>query len=598
VDHSANSGPTFNIDETAAEFLYGGSISQKGGDELYSGLRVLGAVNNTATQLMIVQDHAFYTFTTTPATPFWGTQATGGYNGNAAGGVLMSLMIKSRENGIDIDNKKIRVQARHWGDSYDFFNVTLGEGVSVAAIGTTPDAQNNTAQGTVTTYTHVVNSAGTANDPLGGYQTIDLNNTNGAQPYYSKWTYGADTSGDGLKGIWEYVKDLTGNGTAKTLDTIGGELFLGITHSWAYNNESGNFTERETVVWGTEITYDGLLSGPFTPGNYVTIGTNGAAGRVMYDDAATQLIVALDDTSITILTDDVITEFEGPTGAATTTTADVNVTIVNNDKSGGSGVLLAYNDGGVTGDMYIQLVTGVAPVTALEVTGVTSAQTADVNGAPASKTIPKIFLGSYTGSLIGAYGIGIDSGDIVATDSIEDLLGVTQTPPNNVTFTVSGVVSGEDRVLVAPRTGVVILTAQLTLLTALVGAAESAVVTTVAIPTDTPTSGTIRVVNDSGYAIYLPYTSFTGSTFTLTSPYNFSGVDEFDSATGTDVYITYIDKLAGAAQETFTVVYLADRDLFVRVRDGGGTPIKTFESSTAALTSTGGSVGVIRTSDA
>ena len=72
-----------------------------------------------------------------------------------------------------------------------------------------PDAQNDTVQGTVTAYTHVLNSGGTANAPTGGYQNIDLVNGNGAQPYYSQWTYGADTSGDGLKGIYEYIKDLT-----------------------------------------------------------------------------------------------------------------------------------------------------------------------------------------------------------------------------------------------------------------------------------------------------------------------------------------------------------------------------------------------------
>ena len=691
IDHSANSGPTYNIDDDAAQYFYGGSVTQNGGDEVYSGLRVLGAVNNSATQLYVIQDNDLYQFTPDPDAPYWGDQSGGGYNGDSAAGILMEILVKSRTNGVDIDGKRIRVQARHWGDSYDFFNVTLGEGVSVAAIGTTPDAQNDTDHAVVYGYTHIVNSGGTATAPTGGYQTIDLNNGNGAQPYYSGWTYGADTSGDGLKGMWEYHKDLSGHGSVlvdaqdetsydnspttegsftggtgystsdsltmsdgstvtvdnqtggvvdqftvdattstgslkpgdtltatggtgtgftlildddnlrakKTIDTLDGQLFLGITHSMAYDNESGNLTERETLVWGTEITYDTLLSGPFTPGNYVTIGTNGAAGRVMYDDGVSQLIVALDDTSITILDNDVITEFPGPGAGATTTTAAVNVTVVNNDKSGGSGILLALDDDGTTGNFYIQLLTGVAPVDNLEITGVTSTQTADVNGAPTARTVAKTFTGSYTGTLIGAYGLGVVSSDLTAQDTIEDLLGVTQTPPNNVTFSVTGLVSGEDRVLVAPRDGVVIDLDQLTLNTTLSGAAETSVVVTTTIPSDTPSpTGTIRVVNDSGFHRYLAYTSYTGSTFTITSA-DFSGADELDAATQpTDVYITYIDKLAAAATESVTVVFNATRDLFVRVRDGGATPIKTFESTSAQLTSTGGSVGVIRTSDA
>jgi len=64
-----------------------------------------------------------------------------------------------------------------------------------------------------------------------------------------------------------------------------------------------------------------------------------------------------------------------------------------------------------------------------------------------------------------------------------------------------------------------------------------------------------------------------------------------------NVFISYIDKLAGATSESFTTIYSTDRALFVRVRDGGGTPIKTFETP-ATLGSAGGSVAAIRTSDA
>lgn len=589
----------YNIDDDAAEYLFGGSITQDGGATVYSGLRVLGAVNNSATQLKVIQDNDEYQFTTTPSAPFWGDQSGGGYNGNAAGGVLMRILIKSRVNGVDIDGKRIRVQSRQWGDTYDFFNVTLGTGESVAAISSTPDAQNDTLQGTVTAYTHVTNSGGTANDPTGGFQTIDLNNGNGAREYYSQWTYGADTSGDGLKGLWEYIKDLSGTGSAKTIDSLNGELFLGITHSMAYDAETGGpFTERETVVWGTEIRYDTLVSGPFTPGNYVTIGSNGAAGRVMDDDGVDKLIVALDDPSITLLDNDVIAEFSGPGAGATTTTAAIDTgtgAILDNDQFGGSGLLLALDDDGATGNLYIQLLTGTAPVDNLPLLGGTSNAEALVNGAPTARTVPKIFLGSYTGTIIGAYGIGIASSDLTASDTIEDLAGVTQTPPNNVTFTVSGLVSGEDRVLVGPRSAGILQKNQSTISGTLTDNVTGTVNFGAAIPTDTPASGTIRVQDDNGVYTRQPYTSYAGSVFTLTAAYQ--GSDNADATSGNDVFISYIDKLAAAASESVTVVFLASRDLFVRVRDGGGTPIKTFEAP-ATLGAGGGSVAAIRTSDA
>ena len=592
LDHSADGGPTFNIDDDASEYFYGGSIKQKGGDELYAGLKVLGAVNNSATQLMVVQDHDFYQYTPTPATPFWGTQSGGGYNGDATGGVLMRILVKARAFGADIDQKQVRLQARHWGDSYDFFNVTLAEGEAVAALGTTPDAQNTTTQGTVTAYADVLNSGGTANAPTGGYQLTDLNNGNGPQPYYSKWTYGVQ--GDELKALWEYGKDLTGNGSAKSVDGIGGELFLGVTHDMNYDTEAaGPFTEREILVWGTYFDYTALTGGTFLAGDYVTIGANGASGRVMWDDGVNSMVVALDDPSITLIDADTITEADG-VGAVTATLTGAS--ILNNANFGGSGVLLALNDGGTTGDVWIQLITGKAPVATLPFRGLTSSATAVITGTPIARTIPKTYLGSYTGTLIGAFGIGVDPDDLTSSDSLKDLLNVDQTPPNNQTFTVFGVVSAEDRVLVAPRTGVVIDKAQYTLSTTLNGVGETAVVLTGAILAKTNQTGIIRIQLDSGIYRYIPYLSWTGSTFTIAAT-DFSG-DPATSTNTPDVFTAYIDKLAGATSESITMTYNADINLFVRVRDGGGTPIKTYESDSATFTATGGSATASRIADA
>ena len=225
---------SYNIDDDASEYFYAGSITQDDGDTVYSGLKVLGAVNDSDTQLMVIQDNDYYQFTTTPDSPFWGTQATGGYNGDAAGGVLMRTLIKTRQYGADIDGKKIRVQARAWGDSYDFFNATLGQGEGVAAIGTTPDAQNTTAIATVQGW-----SAGDIPTNVEGFQGIDINNGNGSFNYYSKWTY--NTNALAMKAVWEHIKEITGNDSpeAATPHSMNGELFLGVTHSWAYDGDSG-----------------------------------------------------------------------------------------------------------------------------------------------------------------------------------------------------------------------------------------------------------------------------------------------------------------------------------------------------------------------
>jgi len=235
--------------------------------------------------------------------------------------------------------------------------------------------------------------------------------------------------------------------------------------------------------------------------------------------------------------------------------------------------------------MWIQLLTGSAPLDNLPLIGVTSEATADVNGSAVSRTVPKIFTGAFTGSYIGAFGIGIDVDDLSATDTLEDLLAVTQTPPNNVTFTVTGLVSGEDRVLVGPRSAGTLNKAQDTLNGALTDNVTTNVATNSAVPSDTPASGTVRIEDDNGVYTRQAYASY------------YQGSDNADASSGNDLFISYIDQLSSGSTASFTTIYSSNRDLFVRVRDGGATPIKTFEIG-ATLTATGGTVAAIRTSDA
>jgi len=565
---------TYNIDDTAAQYFYGGSIRQGSGatETLYSGLRVLGSVISTSTQVQVVQDKSLYD----GDAPFWGDQ-TSPYNGG--GSVLCRFLVKSREFGCDIDQSQIRVQIRNYGDSYASFDVTLGQGESVAAVSSVDDPQNNTAQGTVTAYTHVTNTE--------GFQLIDIGDGNGNQPYYSQWTYGADTSGDQMKAVWEWAKDLTGTGTAKTIHGVDGELFQGITHSYSYDGLTGTFTENETVVWGTDITYDNLSGGTFSAGDYVRIGSSGAAGRVMYDNGTTNMIVALEDTAITLIDGDQIVE-----ASAGTVTADVNVTVLNNDKDGGSGILLASDTSGAK--HHIMKQTGLAPVDNLPIRGLSSSATCDVAGSVSSRTINPVFLGSYVGTLIGGYGVGIKATDLTASDTVTDLDGDVNYPPNNVTWTLSGLVAG-DRILVGPKdTGSTFKWTQMTLATTLNGGTETSVVVN-AIPDNTPATGTLRIELDDGRYRYQEYTAHDGTdTFTIASS---DYTDPNDATSGNGVMVSYLDKAAASDSEAFTTIYSSAETLWVRVRNGGGSPIKTYEGQ-SSLGSAGGSATASRISDA
>lgn len=263
----------------------------------------------------------------------------------------------------------------------------------------------------------------------------------------------------------------------------------------------------------------------------------------------------------------------------------------------GTAQLLAIDSTTAGTKMWIQLLTGTIPSDNDVITGVTSTATASVNVSVTERSISTPFVGQSTGSaIIGSFGLGIGTDDLSASDSVFDLTNTQVTPPNNVTFTVNGLVVGEDRVLVTSESASSINKSQLSLSGTLNTDNITSVVVSTSIPSDTPSSGVIRVTDDNNLDRRLEYSSYSGSTFTISSTDGQEDFSTTNATSGNNVFISYIDKLATSTSESFTGVYASDRSLFIRVRDGGGTPIKTFET-TGTLGSAGGSTTVIRTSD-
>jgi hypothetical protein len=272
----------------------------------------------------------------------------------------------------------------------------------------------------------------------------------------------------------------------------------------------------------------------------------------------------------------------------------------------GTGQLLAVddNDATATSILYLQLLTGVAPNANL-ITGNGAAN--GTAGTVTSQLISLPFVGASTGSaIIGAFGLGLLPADLAVNDSVTSLDGLPLSPPNNVVFSVTGLdvtAAEEDYVLVGPESaGALDLTFD-TIATALTTGTETAVVVTTAIPTDVPATGSIRIENDEGRYVKIPYTSYTGSTYTIPS-YNFAGTGDNDSVAGGAVqnyFPTWLDEQAVTATESVTVVYDANRNLVVRVRNGytatpAVNPIVPFET-VAILGSTGGSQAASRVLD-
>jgi hypothetical protein len=270
----------------------------------------------------------------------------------------------------------------------------------------------------------------------------------------------------------------------------------------------------------------------------------------------------------------------------------------------GTGQVLADNG---SNKLWIQLLTGEAPESgvALSQTSPDAASATAGTVTDRSATISKPFIGVSTGSsIIGAYGVGIQPSDLDSNDKLFDLANAQWSPPNLVTNSVTGIVSGEDRVLVAPWDGTsyddngdpAIEKDQLSLDTALSTANVTSVTIVEDIPVDTPSTGYIRVTDNDGFERRLHYSAWSGKEFTIDTTDGNEDFDVVGADSGNDIYIAYLDALASGTSMSYQATYSSNRNLVVIVRDGGGTPIKQFISAWTFIGSNQ-SISVIRTTD-
>lgn len=513
------------ISQATSEHLYDGSIINTFGDpQIFDGIVNFG---NADVQIQIHQDGAVLQ-------DDWWNLAGAGLNADATQGISHRFMlpVRSGSPATDIDLRRVLGTARRFNFTYSEFSINAtARGNNVLALSDASDLNNQTAAGTVATWTGVSNTTE-------GYNLLDVDLL-GADPFYSEWN--TDQPTRTINEFTERLKWLTRDGAANDsphilLYGLDPELFRGITHELDVDGGAGTFgtPEFEPISW----------------------------------DTGTGQLLAVDD----------------KTGSSTTI-------------------------------IWFQLLTGTVPTDNDTITGGTSGATVVAElagGSLTPRTISTPFFGVSTGTaLIGSYGLGVETLDLSSTDSVTHLGDVVVNPPNNVTFTVAGIVHNEDHVLVTPWDGSsldvngdpAVHESFLRLNTTLSGASETAVVCTAAIPTWLPASGTIRIENDEGLRRRVTYDSYTGSTFTIPAT-AFNGSGETDSATvgspSKNIYPSFIDTLNNFSPEqtsiSFTGVNNSDRDLVVMVRDGGGTPIKQY-IATAIFGSANSTTTAIRTSD-
>jgi hypothetical protein len=269
--------------------------------------------------------------------------------------------------------------------------------------------------------------------------------------------------------------------------------------------------------------------------------------------------------------------------------------------NGSTAQVLADNG---TNTMWVQMLTGAPPIATNTISQTAPDSASATISTMTERTLSFPACGQSTGSaLLGGYGLGIETDDLTNNDKITALDNVTRNPPNNQTFYVSGVVSGEDYVLVGLRNGggTDINAGQFLLHTGITSGSTSVILkagvetpgTDTKSAMDTPQTGTIRVLGDDGVFHRITYTGYTSGAGTIT----FTGCTGCPTATAdNNAYISYIDMLANSTSLSYSATYHSDRNLFGRVRDGKTTPIKTFEGN-GTFGSAGGSISVSRQTD-
>lgn len=572
----------YTITAAAAEHLYDGSIIQGtvGVDQkIWDGIVNFG---NSGIYVQIIQDGGVTT------DDWWNLAAGGGLNADAANGISHRFMVLVHDfavSGGDIDSRKLYGTNRTYGNSYGEFKINgTSRGNNVLALSDAADLNNVTSQVTVDAYSDVFINRTVTTATVSG-----VNSTGQAVLNVSDGTQFADgvfimTAVDNqeYKIVSISVNALTLNRNLITA-TTGGEATYTLNIGFAQIDVNNN-----TV---NEDYYAEWDKGAQSINSFYEYTKN------LSRDGTDHYIYGISGELFRGITDEIVIDTNTGTFDAV---EDVSW-------STGTGQMFAIDSPTAGTIMWIQLLTGITPTDGLVITGGNSGATAAVNVTVTDRSalITTPFVGASTGSaLIGSYGLTLKTTDLAATDKVFDLTNALITPPNNVTFTLSGLIIGEDRVLIAPYDGTAtdadgnpeVDYNQDTHSTNINGVAVTSIVMDTAIPTDSPIPGVIRVELDSGLYKHVSYTTYSGSTYTIPST-DFSGDPSNGTGTPKNVFIGYIDKLATGTSEGFTGVYLADRDLVIKVRDGGASPIKEF-ISTGTLTNTGGSSSAIRTVDA
>ncbi|MHA1949613.1 MAG: hypothetical protein ACW99G_08015 [Candidatus Thorarchaeota archaeon] len=304
TDQTVTTGSTMTIASSSADGNANGGSST--GENLWTNLYTLGTLFGTPT-LYMVRDDVRMSEWGTPTTQWWDT-----------GHIDILVLIKEAgvELGDDLttsDTGFVQVYNRTWTHLWDWFEIDLGPGGRQAVpLATANDLNNQTAEGTVATWTDVViSTAGPYSKDIGdggGAVNYDYSINCGGRPLDEvyerlKWVVrdGNTTDLDGMDGE-QYVTVVGQEGTyapikAAPIGSFAGGTFFGARGIWIENMAGGD-SENYQLIDSAGTTRNPPSQAPITVGGLVWAG--GVGDRVLVAKSTGEGLTTIDKSQFTV----------------------------------------------------------------------------------------------------------------------------------------------------------------------------------------------------------------------------------------------------------------------------------------------------------
>ncbi len=206
--------PNININDATSQWFKFGSIEQNGGDDLYTGLKVLGT-NPASTPVYIVQSNA-------KITKYWADADIADFQ----------ILVKAKAGGALIDSGAIAVYSRKYGQTYSHFDANLAAGgEQVAAISTAVDGNISlSAAAAEAVFGDITITVGDTNQ--------DLGNGNGSKLYKGTIALDGTTT---LADAYQALMWATSESSTATINGVAG---------WQYRKLNAAYTENPAAPFG------------------------------------------------------------------------------------------------------------------------------------------------------------------------------------------------------------------------------------------------------------------------------------------------------------------------------------------------------------